>query len=257
MKSDKAPLSVAIITRNEEVMLPDCLTSVSFAEDIVVVDSGSTDRTVELAEEFGCRVFTEPWKGFGPQKQSAVLKCRHDWVLVLDADERIPDETKEAIIDIVRSTTADADAYRFPRKAYFNGRWIRHCGWWPDEIIRLFKKEHGAVNGRAVHERVDVQGTVKSLPGPIIHYPARDTRALIDKINSYSSLGAEELFKSGKRSSTVKAVAHAAMSFIKGYVMKKGFLDGKEGFIITLTGAATTFYKYIKLIEMHDSKNHG
>lgn len=135
----KAQLSVAIITKNEEKRLPDCLKSVSFANDIVVVDSGSTDRTVEITKEFGCRVFVEEWKGYGPQKNSAVKKCKYEWVLIVDADERIPEETGHEIMKILSSSDS-ADAYSFPRKNFFHNKWIRHCGWWPDRVIRLFKK---------------------------------------------------------------------------------------------------------------------
>ncbi|MDA8084292.1 MAG: glycosyltransferase family 2 protein [Nitrospiraceae bacterium] len=250
MISRKIPLSVAIITRNEEKMLTDCLESVMFADDIVVVDSGSTDRTVQIAEQFNCRVYSEEWKGFGPQKTSAVEKCRHDWVLILDADERIPEETREAIIKAIGGN-APADAYSLPRKAYFNGRWIKHCGWWPDEIVRLFRRGKGSVSARAVHEYVEVKGVTMRLSGPIIHYPMRNISAVIEKINTYSSLGAEELFRAGRNSSGLDAFLHGFGSFTKSYFLKLGVLDGKEGFFISLTGAVTTFYKYAKLQELN------
>lgn len=245
----KAMLSVAIITRNEEAMLADCLESVSFADDIVVVDSESTDRTVAIAKGFNCRVFVEPWKGFGPQKMSAVEKCRHDWVLLLDADERIPEETKAAILGVLQGGAA-ADGYSFFRKAFFNNKWIKHCGWWPDEIVRLFRKDKGSVTGRAVHECVEVRGTVRRLAGPILHYPVRDIDALLAKSIVYSTLGAQELAKAGKRASALTACLHALASFTKSYIIKKGFLDGQEGFLISITGSITTFYKYIKLMEL-------
>ncbi|MGC2064095.1 MAG: glycosyltransferase family 2 protein [Thermodesulfovibrionales bacterium] len=253
MNNIKLPLSVAIITKNEEEMLPDCLRSISFADDIVVVDSESTDRTVEIAKEFKCRVFTEPWKGFGPQKMSAVEKCRHDWILIMDADERIPAETKEAIISVINGTDT-ADAYSFPRKAFYNGRWIRHCGWWPDEIIRMFRKDKGSVSNRAVHEGVEVMGMVAKLSAPIVHYPMPNIEAVVAKIRLYSSLGAKELLTAGKSSSFSKAFLHATASFIKSYFFKLGILDGGPGFLISYTGAATTYYKYIRLIELRKAK---
>ncbi|MCL0071477.1 glycosyltransferase family 2 protein [Thermodesulfovibrionales bacterium] len=135
----KVPLSIAVITKNEEERLPDCLRSVSFADEIVVVDSKSTDKTVEIAKEFGCRVFVEDWKGYSSQKNSAIDKCKHDWVLVIDADESIPEETKNEIVRIINATANSADAYSFPRKNFFHGKWIRHSGWWPDRVVRLFK----------------------------------------------------------------------------------------------------------------------
>ncbi|MBA4374051.1 MAG: hypothetical protein C0402_14465 [Thermodesulfovibrio sp.] len=247
----KAPLSVAIITGNESKMLAACLESVSFADDIVVVDSESTDQTVDIARRFNCRVFVEPWKGFGRQKMSAVEKCRHDWVLIVDADERIPEETKEAIVKAIQGADT-ADGYSFFRKAFFNGKWIKHCGWWPDEIVRLFRKEKGRVTDRAVHESIEVMGSVRRLSGPILHYPAEDTDALLKKISAYSTLGARELAKSGQKATASKAFTHALTSFVKSYFIKKGFLDGREGFIISITGSVTTFYKYIKLMELID-----
>ena len=137
---DKISLSVAIITKNEAENLPDCLKSVSFAGQIVVVDSGSTDETVKIASDFGCDVLVEPWRGFGPQKQFAIDQCRNPWILVLDADERIPGDTAQAIRNIILNPSITAAGFSFPRKNFFQGRWIRHAGWWPDRIVRLFRK---------------------------------------------------------------------------------------------------------------------
>jgi len=253
VKGEKVPLSVAIITRDEEEMLPGCLESVSFADDIVVVDSGSTDRTVEIAQGFGCRVFVEPWRGFGPQKNSAVSKCRHKWVLIVDADERIPEETREAIINAVGSGNT-AEAYRLPRKAFFNGKWIKHCGWWPDEKIRLFNKERGSVSDREVHESVEVRGNVKGLAAYIVNHPMPNIDAVLRKVNLYSSLGARELLKAGRKSTTPRALCHAVASFIRDYFLRLGVLDGKEGFILAFTVTVTTFYKYVKLVELKQQK---
>jgi glycosyltransferase involved in cell wall biosynthesis len=253
MNNIKLPMSVAIITRDEGAMLPGCLESISFADDIVVVDSESTDETVTIARGFNCRVFVEPWKGFGPQKKSAVEKCRHNWVLVLDADERVPEETRDQIISVIGGTD-NADAYSLPIKAYFNGKWIRRCGWWPDEKIRLFRKDTCTVSNRAVHEGVEVRGIQKRLSGPIVHYPMSQIGKVMAKMNLYSSLGAEELLKAGKKASFSKAVMHAMASFTKSYILKLGIFDGGEGFFISFTGAVTTFYKYVKLIELRKEK---
>ena len=168
--AEKIPLSVAIITKDEEANLPGCLKSVAFARQIVVVDSGSADGTLEIARDFGCDVFTEPWKGFGPQKQMAIDRCREPWVLVLDADERIPPETEKAIRQVVSGGEGGAPGYSFPRKNFFQGRWIRHMGWWPDRITRLFRNGKGRMTEAAVHEAVDVAGQVALLDAPIEHY---------------------------------------------------------------------------------------
>lgn len=249
--NNKIPISVAIITKNEEKNLPDCLRSVSFAADIVVVDSGSTDKTVEMARDFGASVFVEDWKGYGPQKNSAVGKCKHEWVLIIDADERVSEEMRQEIILTLEKP--EADAYSFPRKNYFHGKWIKHCGWWPDRVARLFKKSKGKVNEALVHEAVEVTGTVMELNTPIIHEPIRDLRSILDKINIYSSLGAETLFQKGKKVSTPSAFLRGIIAFLKLYILKLGFLDGHEGFVISFSHAVNTCYKYLKLKE-HNKK---
>ncbi|MCL0072315.1 glycosyltransferase family 2 protein [Thermodesulfovibrionales bacterium] len=241
-QNNKLTLSVAIITKNEEERLPDCLRSVSFADDIVVVDSKSTDKTVEIAKEFGCRVFVEDWKGCGPQKNSAIDKCKHDWVLVVDADESIPEEAKSEIVRIINATPNSADAYSFPRKNFFHGKWIRHSGWWPDRGIRLFKKSKGRTNNSLVHESIEVNGTIKNLSTPIIHNSIKDLTFVLEKINIYSSLEAENLFRKGKQSSAFKAFFRGIMAFLKLYFLKRGFLDGHEGFVISFSHGVNVCY---------------
>lgn len=247
MKDNKILLSVAIITKNEEYRLPDCLKSVSFADDIVVVDSGSTDRTLEIAKEFGCRVFIEEWKGYGPQKNSAVKKCKYEWVLIVDADESIPQETMQKIIEILENPTVDACS--FPRKNYFHGRWIKRSGWWPDRVVRLFKRSRGRITDSLVHESVIVNGTIKDVNTSIIHYPIENLSDALNKINFYSSLGAEGLFQKGKRTSTFIAFLKGLVAFLKLYFLKLGVLEGFEGFVISFSHAVNTTYKYLKLKE--------
>jgi glycosyltransferase involved in cell wall biosynthesis len=248
---ERCKLSVAIITKNEEDRILGCLKSVSFADDIVVVDSESTDRTVEIAKNMGCRVFVEEWKGYGRQKSSAVQKCLNDWVLIIDADERTPAETRQEIIRILGKP--EADAYSFPRKNYFQGKWIKYCGWWPDRVVRLFKKSRGRVSEALVHEVVEVSGTVMEVSTPIIHEPIMDLCSILNKINIYSSLGAETLLQNGKKVSTPSAFLRGIIAFLKLYVLKLGILDGHEGFVISFSHAVNTCYKYLKLKE-HNKK---
>ncbi|MDI1471843.1 MAG: glycosyltransferase family 2 protein [Thermodesulfovibrio sp.] len=248
MAAKRNPLSVAIITLNEEKNLPDCLASVSFADEIVIVDSGSRDRTLNIARDFGCRIFVENWKGYGHQKNSAVEKCTYDWVLLIDADERIPPETRERIVDVLKSPTADA--FIFQRKNFFYGKWIRHGGWWPDYVLRLFRKDRAKISNRNVHESVEVNGVIEKLNVPIIHNPIENVEEIISKINFYSSLGAKDLQRAGCSPSISKAVAHSLAIFLKTYLVKQGFRDGKEGLIIAFSSAVNTFYKYIKLWEL-------
>jgi glycosyltransferase involved in cell wall biosynthesis len=249
----KVPLSVAIITLNEEDRLPSCLESLSFAEEVVVVDSGSTDRTLEIARTAGCRVFEESWKGFGLQKQSAVDKCINEWVLVIDADELIPAETAKVIMEILE--TPQADGYSFPRKNFFNSKWIRHGGWWPDRVVRLFRKTHGHISDEIVHESVIVSGPLAEIGNPIHHQPIRNLHDMLRKVNRYSTLGAERLSAKGGRASVSLALLKGSAAFCKGYLIRCGFLDGAEGFIIAFSHSITTCFKYLKLWEKRLSRS--
>jgi glycosyltransferase involved in cell wall biosynthesis len=243
------PLSVAIITMNAAGKLPACLRSVAFAEQIVVVDSGSSDDTVSLAASFGCDVIIEAWHGFGPQKQIAVDRCRNDWVLVLDADERIPSETAEVIKKIVRQPQPYV-SYSFPRKNYFQGRWIRHAGWWPDRVIRLFRKDQGRMTPALVHEAVEVDNPVVALAVPVEHDTESRLSELLRKIDRYSTLGAQEAFAAGRRSTVWGAALRAALAFFHGYIIRLGFLDGPQGFTLAVADSVNKYFKYAKLSEL-------
>jgi len=247
---EKIPLSVAIITKNEADNLPDCLASVRFADQIVVVDSGSTDETVQIASDFGCDVFIEKWRGFGRQKQCAIDKCNNRWVLVLDADERIPTETAPVIADIVSKGTRDVAGYSFPRNNWFQGRWIKHL-WGGDRIVRLFQKELGGMTPAAVHESVEVTGEVTALNVPIEHFTESDLSKIMIKIDHYSTLGAQEAFSEGRKSTVCSASFRAALAFIQNYFLKRGFLDGAQGFTLSVTDSINKFFKYAKLSELH------
>lgn len=248
MQPKEIPLSVAIITKNEEEKLPNCLNSVLFASDIVVVDSGSTDKTVAIAKNFGCRVFIEDWKGYGPQKNSALDKCKHEWVLVLDADERIPEETKDEILRIITNPNS-ADAYSFPRKNMFHGKWVKYCGWWPDRVIRLVKKSKGRFQS-ITHEKWVTNGTLAALDTPIEHYSFERYSDMLKILESRSTDMANELFNEGKRANVLTPFLHGIAMFFKVYILKFGFLAGFDGFIIAITRAGGSFFKYAKLLEL-------
>jgi glycosyltransferase involved in cell wall biosynthesis len=248
---EKIPLSVALITKNEGENLREFLKSVEFASQIVVVDSGSTDDTVHLASQFGCDVFIEPWRGFGPQKQSAIDKCRFPWVLVLDADERIPAETASVIKIIVLNPSTTAAGYSFPRKNYFQGRWIKQMGWWPDRILRLFRKELGHMTSSTVHESIVVDRPVEALDVHIEHYPAGQLSKILMKIDQYSTLGAQEAYAKGEKTSIWSAAFRAKVTFLQNYFVRFGFLDGVQGFTLAITDAVNKFFKYAKLNELN------
>ncbi|MBU2539064.1 MAG: glycosyltransferase family 2 protein [Proteobacteria bacterium] len=246
------PLSVAIITKNEEDRLPDCLASVSFADEVVVVDSGSTDKTVEIAHAFGATVHDESWQGFGRQKQLAIDRCRHDWVLVLDADERVSSEAQAEIAEVLAA--GSCVAYSFPRKNYFCGQWLKHAGWWPDRVVRLFRKDSAKMSPRSVHENLEVHGPVGQLAHPLIHHANNGLKQTLSKVNHYSSAGAAELFAQGKTASVPKAFLRAAWAFIYGYILRGGFLDRGEGFIMAVSDFMNVFFKYAKLRELQRQK---
>jgi len=248
--TEKVSLSVAMIVKNEAKNLPDCLRSVFFARQIVVVDSGSGDETLRIASDFDCEVFSEAWRGFGPQKQFAVEQCRENWILILDADERIPPETAHVIRQIVDSPAAAA-GYSFPRKNFFHGRWIRHAGWWPDRVVRLFRRGQGSLTEAAVHEAVAVDGAVVALDAPIDHRTEGDLGRIIRKIDRYSTLGAEQAFAEGRRCSIGSASLRAGLTFFQDYLLRGGFLDGPEGLTLAVTDAVNKFFKYAKLRELN------
>ena len=248
--NEKVPLSVAIITKDEAKNIPACLESARFADQVVVMDSGSTDDTVKIASNSGCDVFVEEWRGFGQQKQFAIDKCKHRWVLVLDADERIPSETAVAIGDIVSKGSDDVAGYSFLRKNWFQGRWIRHL-WGRDRIIRLFQKDLGRMTSATVHESVEVNGHVEALDVPIEHFTESDLSRILIKIDHYSTLGAQEAFDEGRKSSVCSAFFRAVFTFLQCYFLRLGILDGPQGLTLSITDAVNKFFKYAKLSELH------
>lgn len=247
MSSERLQLSAAIITKNEEQALPDCLRSLEFVDDIVVVDCGSTDGTVALARERGCRVFLEDWKGFGPQKDSAIAKCRHDWVLLVDADERVPAEARRAIREAV--TTPAAAAYRLRMKHHLRERWVRHGGAWPDWHIRLVDRTRGSFQGR-IHERWITQGPVGDLDAHLEHYAFAGYSDMLKSLDEYSTLHARDLFASGRRVHPWTPVAHGIAMFLKVYLVQRCCFLGLDGLVSALTRAGGSFFKYAKLLEL-------
>jgi glycosyltransferase involved in cell wall biosynthesis len=254
---EKVPLSVAIITKNEEENIRSCLQSISFAGQIVIVDSGSNDKTLEIAATFGCEIYREEWLGFGPQKQSAIDKCNEPWILVLDADERIAPDTATVLKKIVSDPNIKESGFSFPRKNYFQGRWIKHAGWWPDRIVRLFLKGAGKMSEAVVHESVEVQGMIGDLDAIIEHYTESRLSKIIQKIDKYSTLGAETAFKEGKKSSTGGALMRAFFTFIQDYFFRLGFLDGMPGLTLAVTDSINKFFKYAKLSELAKTNRVG
>ena len=251
---NKIPLSVAIITKNEEENLPDCLSSVDFADQIVVVDSGSTDKTREIALSHGCDIYDHPWQGFGLQKQFAIDQCKNESIFVLDADERIPEETALVIKEIITEKADYVAGFSFPRKNFFQGKWIRRMGWWPDKVVRLFRKTQGRMSRANVHEAILIDGPVADLKTPIVHLTESNLSSILLKIDQYSTYGAQQSFQEGKKTSIWGAVFRAKLAFFHNYFLKLGILDGRQGLLLSITDAVNKFFKYAKLSELNRRK---
>ena len=247
-------LSVIVITKNESSHIGDCLDSVSFADEIIVVDSGSSDNTMNIAKAKGALVTqTTDWPGFGQQKNRALDLATGDWVLSIDADERVTPELAQEIIHELSQPRADA--YKIARLSNFEGRWIRHSGWWPDHVLRLFKRGTARFKDVPVHESVQTASTVAVLKGHFLHYPYANLEVFIAKINMYSTHAAAMMHAKGKKTSVLGATGHAIWTFIRIYLIRLGFLDGKEGFTLAVMAAAGSFFRYNKLLLLNKRKD--
>lgn len=252
------PLSAVIITLNEEKNIRQCLSSLSFCDDIVVVDSHSKDATTEIAKECGARVFEQTWLGYGPQKQFAVEQAKYDWVLCIDADEVISEELARSIQQINWSSPPEkhaANGYLIPRCNHFLQRPLRHGEGYPDLCLRLFHRNHGHWSDDIVHEGVQLRGQASRLTGDLLHYSEDTIAKYLSKQNHYTSLQAQLLFERGKPSNALKCFSSPLIRFIKFYIVRLGFLDGLPGFIHISIGCFNAFSKYAKLAELHANKH--
>ncbi len=247
-------LSVVIIARNEASVIARCLESVAWADEIIVLDSGSTDGTPDVARKLGAKVtIAADWPGFGAQKNRALDLATGDWVLSLDADEWLTPELRAEIEDTLRAHGNFA-AYRLPRLSSYCGRFMRHAGWWPDHVSRLFRRGAARFSTDLVHERLIVDGTVGTLRASLMHEAIVDLEDALDKMNAYSTAGAAMQFERGKNGSLVSAVAHGAWTFVRTYVLRGGFLDGREGFMLAVSNAEGAYYRYLKLLLLGDKR---
>jgi glycosyltransferase involved in cell wall biosynthesis len=246
INSSLPTLSVIIITKNEAHAIEDCLRSVAWADEIVVVDSGSTDNTVNICQQYGAKVTaTADWPGFGRQKNRALALATQPWVLSIDADERV---TPELQAEIKQAITNNADAsYRMPRSSSYCGQFIKYSGWSPDYISRLFKRGYGKFSDDLVHERLLTDHATLTLQSSLLHISYINLDEVLDKINRYSTDGAAMSLARGKSASLGSAIAHGIWAFVRTYFIRLGFLDGKMGFVLAVSNAETTYYRYLKL----------
>jgi glycosyltransferase involved in cell wall biosynthesis len=245
-------LSVALITLNEEKKLGATLESVKWADEIIVVDSGSTDRTLEIARAYGARIFSETWKGFSSQKNSSIAKATCDWVLSLDADEAVEPELAREIRAVINDNSSDVNGYFIPRKNILFGRWIKHGGWYPDPKLRLFRRGAGWFVERPVHESMAVKGRTAILKHALVHNAYLTISDYIAANNNYTSLGAQHICAQGRCPgfSLIHLVLNPLFTFVKNYCFRLGFLDGKEGFILHVNHSVQVFWKYAKAWEL-------
>ncbi len=244
-------ISAVIIAFNEEDRLPEALASLQgVADEIVVVDSFSTDRTPEIARQARAAFFQKRFEDYGQQKNFAVQKAGHEWILNLDADERLSPELKKAVLELKEKKLAEnVTAFTVKRRAYYLGRWINHSGWYPDRKVRLFKKDSASWQGR-IHERLVVAGRVAALPGEILHYTYRDISDHMQRLNRYSNFQAEEIVNQGKKLLFLRLLILPPVTFLRHYLWRLGFLDGFAGLVIATISSWGTALKYFKAIYM-------
>lgn len=244
-----------IITLNAASQLAACLESLRFADEIMIVDSGSTDGTIEIARRYDARIFQREFDGYGPQKQYAVENAANDWVLCVDADERVSPALRESIESALAEPRCHA--YMFPRCNRFLGKWLRHGEGYPDLSLRLFDRRHARWSHDPVHEKVISRGAVGRMRGDLLHESAETLQGYIDKQNRYTTLQAEDLFRAGVRANVAKMLLSPIARFVKFYFLRLGFLDGMPGLVHILIGCSNSFTKYVKLLEMIHAADQG
>ena len=244
-------ISVIIITLNEEENIRGCLESVKWADDIVILDSESTDKTVEICREYTDRVYIEKaWHGFGKQKNLCIEKAKGPWILNIDADERVTPELGKEIVEILSGRQRSCNGFNMPRKSFFLGKWIRYCGWYPDYNLRLFRKNKGLFSESLVHESVKIQGKAEFLRNPLEHYTYKSIDDYLCRMNKYARLAAEEMSRNGKSVNYFDLLSRPLITFLKMFLLRRGFLEGYRGLILSYLYASYTLSKYSKLWEM-------
>jgi glycosyltransferase involved in cell wall biosynthesis len=241
------PITATIITFNEETRIVECLASLACCDEVIVVDSGSTDKTRERAEARGARVVERPWQGYSKQKNFAAAQARNDWILSIDADERLSIELANEIV-AWKKMEPSAPAFSMPRRVFYLGRWIKHSGWYPDRKTRLYNRRFSRWEGDFVHESMKVDGSVKPLRGDLLHFPYRDWNDHVVRLTRYSELASKAARSAGCRGSIGRLIFSPPLSFIKSFFLRVGFLDGWRGLAIAYMGARYVFEKEFRIL---------
>jgi glycosyltransferase involved in cell wall biosynthesis len=242
-------ISTCVLTYNEERKIERCLRSISWSDEIVIMDSFSTDATLTLCRRYTERVYQHEWEGYVGQRNLIRDMATHPWILFLDSDEEVSPVLRDEILAEFERGTGKYVGYSFPRKVYFLGKWVRHGEWYPDVKLRLFKKACGHTEGQEPHDRVVVDGPVKQLKNPLWHYTYDDMRDYLDTLNRFSTITAQQRFAGGARFGWTDVVFRPALRFLKGYILRGGFLDGAHGFMVATVNSFGVFAKYSKLWE--------
>lgn len=248
-------ISAIVITYNEEHNIAKALESLSWADEIVIVDAESTDRTVEIASRFTDRIFIRPWPGYSAQKNFGAEQAINDWIFSLDADERMSPELKTAILKIKDQSEPEAAGYETARRTFYMGRWIKHSGWWPDRKVRLYDRRRARWRGDFVHESLEVNGRIDQLEGELLHFTVRNASEHHLRMDRYTTLAAQDLYRRGKHKSIGSIFISPLIIFLRSYVFKLGFLDGVPGFAIARFAAHYEFLKNLKLWEMRSKSD--
>jgi glycosyltransferase involved in cell wall biosynthesis len=246
-------IAATVITKNEAAFIRACLDSLTWADEIIVVDSGSTDGTVEICREYTDKIMLTDWPGPGAQRNRAAAMATSDWILAMDADEYVPPALRDEMLAAM-ANPGDRVAFRMPRLSSYCGRYMRHSGWWPDYITRLYRKDRGRFNAELLHDHMIVDGPVGRLKSHLMHEAFEDLEDVLQKINHYSSDGAVVMRGRGRRAGLSTALLHGFWSFLSTYILRAGFLDGKEGLMLAISNAEGTYYKYLKLMLLADKE---
>ena len=250
-------ISACIITYNEEKNIRRCLESVQWADEIIVVDSLSTDRTVEICREFTDKIVQKTWPGYIGQKNFAIDCASNEWVLCIDADEMVSSELRQEILGEFQKADETVDGYFCPRRTFYLGKWIKHGGWYPDYKLRLFKRSKGRWGGADPHDKVVLSGKAKYLKSDLYHFTYRNLSHQLKTIDNFSTISAEIFSRQGKRFNLINLLIRPPIKFITTYIFKKGFLDGLPGLIISVSSSFYVFLKYAKLWEKERAKGIG
>lgn len=243
----KASVAATVITKNEAAFIRTCLDSLTWADEIIVVDSGSTDGTIEICREYTDKIMLTDWPGPGAQRNRAAALTECDWILAMDADEFVLPALRDEILRVTADPGENV-AFRMPRLSSYCGRYMRHGGWWPDYITRLYRRNRGRFNAELLHDHMIVDGPVGKLKNHLMHEAFEDMEDVLGKINHYSTDGALVMRERGRRAGLATALLHGFWSFFSTYVLRAGFLDGREGLMLAISNAEGTYYKYVKLM---------